>query len=85
MLHQVEEVLRVFRLAEWVAVIPGLLVGWEALSHPAKAIQRYQILMRRLNWQVCPVEMQLELRSTRRLGLLLVLLSTTLALLLLRT
>lgn len=84
MLHQVEEVLRVFRLAEWVAVILGLLVGWEALSRPAKGIERYQALMRRLNWQVCPVDIQLELRSTRRLGLLLVLLSLTLALLLLR-
>ncbi len=78
-----EEVLRAFRLAEWAAVILSLLVGWEAASHPAKGIQRYQALMRRLNWQVSPVDRELELRSTRRLGLLLVLLSFTLALLLL--
>ena len=68
----------------WGVTVLALAIGAESLTHPERAIQRYQEIMRRINWEVRPINKTLEKRSTRRLGLLLITLSLLMAFLLLR-
>jgi len=68
-----------FILAEWVMLVVALGVGLFSVIQPHRSIRLYQSIMRRLNWLVTPIDEALELRSTRRLGLLLVVLSLLLA------
>jgi len=53
----------------------AVLVGALSFVSPKRSIGLYQSIMRTLNWQVEPIDWEHELRSTRRLGALLSLLS----------
>lgn len=47
--------------------------AWSAIR-PARSIALYQLIMRVFNWRVEPIDQPRELRTTRCLGIMLVLL-----------
>ena len=53
----------------------GLAFGLFSAIRPRQSIGLYQAIMRWFNWRVEPIEAARELRNTRWLGLVLVLLS----------
>ena len=72
-------VIRMF-IAGWqwgMAVISALGIGLGVLSvlQPRQSIRLYQAIMVWLNWRVTPINDAQELRNTRVLGSILVLLS----------
>ncbi len=73
-----------FLLVGTLGVVAGVLVGIESSTRPENGMRRYQRIMRRFNWDVKPIDKKLELNSTRRLGVVLFLLSLLLAGLLVR-
>ena len=67
----------------WVAMgvwgLVCLIFGAFSAVWPRRSISLYQKLMARINWSVHPIDEAREIVSTRRLGLLLLLLTTFLA------
>ncbi len=57
-----------------LAVATLLFGGWST-AKPGRSIALYQAIMRRFNWRVEPINPLRELRTTRWLGILLVLLA----------
>ena len=63
----------------WAALplvaVGTLLFGAFSAAMPERSIVLYQRLMARFNWRVSPIDEPRELRTTRVLGVLLILLS----------
>ena len=60
--------------AEFVGIAAFLLGALSAVA-PTRSIRLYQWIMAQLNWRVSPIDEQREIRNTKLLGVLLVLLS----------
>ena len=58
--------------------VGALVVGGVSVVAPTRSIALYQWLMARFNWRVSPIDEAREVRNTRLLGALLVLLSLAL-------
>jgi hypothetical protein len=61
----------------------GILIGLLSFFSPGKSIGLYQAIMRWFNWRVEPIRWDWELRSTRGLGALMLVLSLAIFLILL--
>ncbi len=59
---------------KWLG-LATLLFGAFSVWAPQRSIALYQWIMARLNWRVSPIDERRELRNTKWLGMLLVLLS----------
>ncbi|MCM8776267.1 MAG: hypothetical protein NC930_07985 [Candidatus Omnitrophica bacterium] len=53
----------------------GLVFGIFSSLQPQRSIHLYIALMSKLNWNANPIDMAREIRTTRQLGLMLVLLN----------
>ena len=62
----------------WVLGGLSLIFGIFTAAGPGHSIGLYQWLMARINWRVEPVDRGREIRTTRVLGILLILLSLAL-------
>jgi len=66
------------KLAEGVIALASAAIGLLSLWAPARSIRLYQAIMRLCNWDVRPINAAQELRNTRLLGGVLLLLATLL-------
>ena len=55
--------------------VAAFLIGWLSAVAPTRSIRLYQWIMAQLNWRVSPIDERREIRNTKLLGTLLVLLS----------
>ncbi|MBI2884885.1 MAG: hypothetical protein HYY15_01785 [Candidatus Omnitrophica bacterium] len=73
-------VVRVFIITwKWgmgIVAVFGVGLGLLSLVNPQRSIRLYQAIMVRFNWRVTPINAAQELRNTRILGSILVLLSS---------
>ena len=58
----------------FIAVL-GIILGIFSFILPGSSIRLYQWIMERFNWKVEPIDRAREARNTRRLGLVLTVLS----------
>ena len=56
----------------------GLALGLGSVVRPARSIALYQWIMKRMNWNVAPIDELREVRNTRILGVILVAISLAL-------
>jgi len=72
------------RLIMWVrwgiilAAVGALAVGGLSVCTPQRSIGLYQWIMAQFNWRVAPIDAPREVRTTRWLGLVLIVLSLAL-------
>ena len=59
----------------FVLAVMTLWFGAFSASMPSRSIELYQWIMARFNWRVAPIDEPRELRTTKILGAMLVLLS----------
>jgi len=60
----------------------GLIIGFLSFCSPPRSIRLYQIIMEFFNWRVEPINLPREIRNTKWLGLVMVLLSLAIVLIL---
>ena len=78
MTEQAESVLRWGWRGLGLLGVVAVVIGGLSAAAPRRSIQLYQWIMERFNWRVSPIDEAREVRNTRLLGALLILLSAAL-------
>lgn len=65
----------VYKLIAVVISVVSFIFGIVALSHPNSVIKFQQKFCERINWRVEPISWEIEIKSTKRFGRILILLS----------
>ena len=61
------------RILSGVALF-GVFLGSLSITSPARSIQLYQWMMRHFNWRVEPIDYNREVKTTRKFGIVIVVL-----------
>ena len=72
-MHQLVHYMSVWNWLETMTAIAGIGYGAFSAAQPKRSIQLYQGMMEKANWRVSPIDEVHEIRMTRALGILLVL------------
>lgn len=65
----------IYKLIAVVISVVSFIFGIVALSHPNSVIKFQQKFCERINWRVEPISWEIEIKSTKRFGRILILLS----------
>jgi len=76
---------RWFRIVLILIAFAGISVGGLSAVSPRRSIELYQWIMKWFNWRVEPIDLKKEIRNTRVLGVLMVVLSTAIFFVLLQS
>lgn len=76
---------RWFRIVLVLIALAGISVGALSAVSPERSIGLYQWIMKWFNWRVEPIDFKKEIRNTRVLGILMVILSAAIFFVLLQS